>query len=698
MVHTSRALSIALAGVPLASASCQARAPVRGKAVAFSEPYKTDSFKILFDCDQMGDRMTLHAHINQGVSVGAQVAQLAWDASTSSMAATVNHTFGVNDPGYHSVRGSVCASDSNCDTVVGDFDVNVNVRYVRRSLQALSDEDQQKLFSAWRRIKDLRGDEGREIYGPSYLSFDEITAIHYRASMGQTGNQANPDVNGGLGQFCDQAHFTPSFPPFHMWLVMLLEKSLQFVDPSLTVPYWNPEHEMRGVANSAESSLWDIIGPMHGAPEDNYQITTGPFANWEIPSGEYAAELAGGKRFTNPWGKLMAPFNLNENKYVSRFAGATEGHHHLWPLPTATYADNNMRAKDFSATQAGPEKMNGFVKFAVHTVPHISMGGYKGGVAMDALIEAAHDKVYTMSEEDEARMSEGTALMAPHEPECQDCRHKVWNAYIATIPTIFTEIAFAEGCLECPSDTCSEGQTSADVECTCTWKHGGTRVSPCNLTRSVEEYMAWSKMSADAGTVNSELEDLIRHALTDSEDPDKNPLMGMAIGTIADNVASAQDPLFWLHHSNVDRVFMSSMTYHRESQYDPNWRNVDDVDAKWYDPRNLTADGIHWPNADSAENCKGYAYHDLCSGGQFINLMIGDDRTDRHTTLGHLHSDGYTNAEGVNAVYEDRLPYCYDDLTAMAGLNHDGPKYAPEQMGSAMACDGMDMGMPVIMV
>jgi hypothetical protein len=330
------------------------------------------------------------------------------------------------------------------------------------------------------------------------------------------------------------------------------------------------------------------------------------------------------------------------------------------------------------------------------------MGGYKGGAALDALIDAAHDEVYTMTEEDEARMSEGTPLMAPHEPNCQDCRRKIPNAYIATIPTIFTEIAFAEGCLQCPSDTCGEGQTSEDVECTCTWIHGGSRVSPCNLTQSVEEYMAWSKMSANQGNVNSKLEDLIRHALTDTEDPKKNPLRGMAIGTMADNIASAQDPLFWLHHSNVDRMFMSSMLYDRQNQYDPNWRSVDDLDATWYDARNLTADGLHWPNFagdyKSAENCKGYAYHDLCSGGQFINLMIGDDRTDRHTSLEELHPDGYTNAEGVNAVYEDRLPYCYDDLTAMGGVSHDGPKYAPEQLGSAMACDGMDMGMPIIMV
>jgi len=231
------------------------------------------------------------------------------------------------------------------------------------------------------------------------------------------------------------------------------------------------------------------------------------------------------------------------------------------------------------------------------------------------------------------------------------------------------------------------------------WRHS---FEPLQSDASVEEYMAWSKMSADQGNVNSKLEDLIRHALTDTEDPTKNPLRGMAIGPIADNIASAQDPLFWLHHSNVDRVFMSSMTFDRENQYDPNWRDVNDVDAKWYDSRNITAEGIHWPNFagdfKSSENCRGYAYHDFSSGGQFINLMIGDDRNDRHTRLGVLHVDGYTNAEGVNSVYEDRLPYCYDDLTAMGGLAHDGPKYAPEQRGSAMACDGMDMGMPIIMV
>lgn len=211
--------------------------------------------------------------------------------------------------------------------------------------------------------------------------------------------------------------------------------------------------------------------------------------------------------------------------------------------------------------------------------------------------------------------------------------------------------------------------------------------------------MDWAQLTAEAGTVNSELEDLIRHALTDVEDPKKNPILGMAIGTMGDNIGSAQDPLFWLHHSNVDRVFMATQTYHKDSQYDPNWRNANQSEVFWYYRRGITSAGLHWPNAAgkhiSAENCRGYAYHDLCSGGQFINLLIGDDRNDRFTRLGDLHPDGYTNAEGLNAVYEDRLPYCYDDLTAMGGVPHDGPKYASEQMGSAMACDGVDMDLPI---
>lgn len=214
--------------------------------------------------------------------------------------------------------------------------------------------------------------------------------------------------------------------------------------------------------------------------------------------------------------------------------------------------------------------------------------------------------------------------------------------------------------------------------------------------------MAWSGMSAEQGNVNAALEDLIFHALTDTEDNQKNPILGMAIGTMADNIASAQDPLFWLHHSNVDRVYLAAQAQYKEQQYDPNWRNVANEDALWYDPRGIPASGIHWPNGDgefqSAEICRGYAYHDKCGGGQFINLLIGDDRTDRHTRLGDLHDDGYTNAEGVNAIYEDRLPYCYDDLTAMGGVAHDGPNYTPEQMGSSVACDGISMGKPIILV
>merc|ERR1712232_1406878 len=284
--------------------------------------------------------------------------------------------------------------------------------------------------------------------------------------------------------------------------------------------------------------------------------------------------------------------------------------------------------------------------------------------------------------------TEGTKIMAPHPQDCNDCQREIWNAQAATIPTIFPQMAFALGCITCPSSTCSFAQKSDDPTCMCTWQHG-----ICDLNRTVYEFMTKTKLLTPL--ISDKLRTSVLRALTDP-DPLKNPLLGsVAIGPMGDNTASLNDPWFMLHHAEIDRMFMATQLLFASEQYTPEWKKEGlDKDPTWYsDNPRITKDGVSWPNADgpfkSKMNCKGYWYHDLVGGGQFINLLLDDTRSLKFTRYNEVHKDGYTNAEGVNAVYEDRLPYCYDDLTAMGGTKHDGPKYTPEMRGFAMACDGI---------
>ena len=57
---------------------------------------------------------------------------------------------------------------------------------------------------------------------------------------------------------------------------------------------------------------------------------------------------------------------------------------------------------------------NGFGKAAWHTIPHVSVGGYKGGWDLDKMIEDAGDKVTNMDSDQVKDANEGTKIMAPH--------------------------------------------------------------------------------------------------------------------------------------------------------------------------------------------------------------------------------------------------------------------------------------------
>jgi tyrosinase len=71
----------------------------------------------------------------------------------------------------------------------------------------------------------------------------------------------------------DPAHGGPAFFPWHRECLRRFELQLQAVDPSVTLPYWNPT-----VDNSPTSSLWaaDFMGG--NGEGSTYEVKTGPFA------------------------------------------------------------------------------------------------------------------------------------------------------------------------------------------------------------------------------------------------------------------------------------------------------------------------------------------------------------------------------------------------------------------------------------
>ncbi|MFD7437198.1 tyrosinase family protein [Streptomyces sp. NPDC059861] len=128
--------------------------------------------------------------------------------------------------------------------------------YTRKDVSTLTASEKRRFVDALLGLK-RRGE------------YDEFVRMHieYYVSDGERGLRS--------------AHMAPSFLPWHRQFLLELERALQRLDPSVTVPYWDWTRDRR-----ATSVPWtpDLLGG-NGRRSDR-QVTTGPFAyaegNWTI--------------------------------------------------------------------------------------------------------------------------------------------------------------------------------------------------------------------------------------------------------------------------------------------------------------------------------------------------------------------------------------------------------------------------------
>ncbi|MFC7441701.1 tyrosinase family protein [Laceyella putida] len=78
------------------------------------------------------------------------------------------------------------------------------------------------------------------------------------------------------------AHHGPAFLPWHRFLLLSLEKDLQAVDPSVSIPYW--DWTVNRHPRDPRGPWTDDFMGGSGDPKLNYRVTTGPFAypNWKL--------------------------------------------------------------------------------------------------------------------------------------------------------------------------------------------------------------------------------------------------------------------------------------------------------------------------------------------------------------------------------------------------------------------------------
>ncbi|CAN0546478.1 unnamed protein product, partial [Ectocarpus sp. 12 AP-2014] len=111
-------------------------------------------------------------------------------------------------------------------TVVRRLQEMVMVKYVRREIRNLTDEEREELFDAMFTLWSVRvdGGNGKELYGDDYADIFAINRLHYK---------------GASPYECDHFHDGLGFLTNHIAITNTFEASLQAVNPKLTLPYWD---------------------------------------------------------------------------------------------------------------------------------------------------------------------------------------------------------------------------------------------------------------------------------------------------------------------------------------------------------------------------------------------------------------------------------------------------------------------------
>lgn len=124
---------------------------------------------------------------------------------------------------------------------------SVYVKYVRRELDLLTDEDREIFLDAMYVLWNVSTVDGQKMYGEKYKSAYYFTQVHIDAVM----------VGG-----CDQFHEGIGFLSNHVYLTNYFEQSLQLVDPRTALHYveytryFSSEAWQSHLANTVDGGSW----------------------------------------------------------------------------------------------------------------------------------------------------------------------------------------------------------------------------------------------------------------------------------------------------------------------------------------------------------------------------------------------------------------------------------------------------------
>lgn len=262
------------------------------------------------------------------------------------------------------VKGAGQSKGAAFASKVATVEAKVVVKYVRRELHSVDDEDREALFDAWRVLLETEDSEGVDAYGDGFRSYARLAAEH--------NNLAGDRV-------CDHLHDGMGFVPAHVSVTRLFEASLQSVDPTVSLPYWEYTIDVEEVVakHGGDFQHWRkmlaFTDKWFGdTRKDTGHVEGGTFAKFSLKANSFTSK-------TNSYGLIRAPWNNLKDDNFARFFGGGAG---LGEAPTVFVDSDQMSTcsvlADTLARDTTLGSFNGGAAGQAHGPIHMFTGGQSG--------------------------------------------------------------------------------------------------------------------------------------------------------------------------------------------------------------------------------------------------------------------------------------------------------------------------------
>ena len=162
---------------------------------------------------------------------------------------------------------------------------------IRREIRDLSCDQWNRVAAAMNIMKYVSEEEGKQIYGNNYRSYDSLVCQHMRSTRDRLG---------------DLMHLGPHFLVTHRAFTLAFENSLIAVDNKIDgAPYWNYYIDVLEYGNDLTDSIIfsdEYFGSFTGDESLGYAITDGKFKFWKV--NDNPNELRCNASYRNAFGQL----------------------------------------------------------------------------------------------------------------------------------------------------------------------------------------------------------------------------------------------------------------------------------------------------------------------------------------------------------------------------------------------------------